>query len=514
MTNKTPPAVGIDLGTTYSAVGVLDDLGRPSTVNNAEGEKLTPSILLFDGDQVVVGREALKAMNSEMERIADCPKRDLGQRVYHKVLGGRQYPPETLQAWILNKLRIDTEALLGPVRKAVVTVPAYFDEVRRKATQDAGYMAGLDVIDIINEPTAAAVAYGFQMGFLNEKGEAEHSQRILVYDLGGGTFDVTIMEVGGRHFQTLATDGNVRLGGRDWDERMMDLVAEEAIRKMGLDPREDPSGVGRLWRECEEAKRTLTVREQAKIDCTIAGRRLQVTVNRDDFEAISHDLIEQSAVTTQAALDAAKLTWDQIDRVLLVGGSTRMPAVRNMLQKLTGRRPEASVSPDEAVAYGAALRAGILIHQHQGKTPPFTIRNVNSHSLGVVGADPQSKAPRNAILIPRNSPLPASAKRTFHTQRAGQQSILVQIVEGEAASPDDCTPLGKCTVRQLPPDLPAKTPIDVRFRYEENGRLSVRVNVQGTDVELRHELTRENTLSEDQLNAWRDYISGSTASKI
>lgn len=508
MSNKPHPAVGIDLGTTFSAVSVLDDLGRPTTLNNAEGDKLTPSVLLFEGVNVIVGKEAVKAMGIEMERIAECPKRDLGQRVYHKVLGDRQYPPETLQAWILNKLREDTKEVIGPFEKAVVTVPAYFDEVRRKATQDAGYMAGLDVIDIINEPTAAAVAYGFQKGFLNERGEAEHAQKVMVYDLGGGTFDVTIMDIQGNQFRTIATDGDVQLGGRDWDQRIMDYVAEEAIRNHGIDPRDDINTMGRLWRECEDAKRTLSSREKAVISCDVGGSVIRIELTRQTFEEITQDLVDRTAFTIRETLRVAGLEWDQIDRVLLVGGSTRMPSVKAMLRSVTGKDPDSSVSPDEAVAHGAALRAGILINQASGGAPHLTIRNVNSHSLGVVGTDPQTKRRRNAVLIPRNTPLPVSAKRVFKTQKENQKSILVQIVEGESTTPDDCTPLGRCTVRDLPPALPARTPIEVRFRYEENGRLTVKVKVQGTDVELEHEMMRENSLTEEQLQAWREFICG------
>jgi molecular chaperone DnaK len=202
------------------------------------------------------------------------------------------------------------------------------------------------------------------------------------------------------------------------------------------------------------------------------------------------------------------LEWSDIDRVLLVGGSSRMPAVVEMLRQLSGKEPDCSVSPDEAVAHGAALHAGLLLSHHEGKSPSFHIRNVNSHSLGVVATDAKTKRPRNAILVPRNTPLPVVARRIFKTQKPGQKSILVQIVEGESASPDDCSQLGKCSVRKLPPDLPAQTPIEVRFRYEENGRLTVIVNVEGTKNQLTHEITRENSLTQDQLDSWRKYITG------
>src|SRR5687768_6504019 len=223
--------VGIDLGTTFSVISMLDDLGRPQTLSNAEGDKITPSVVFFEGENVVVGKEAAKALSTDADQVAECAKRDLGNRFFHRPLGGRQYPPEALQAWILNKLRVDATKQIGPFSKCVVTVPAYFDEVRRKATMDAGYIAGLEVLDIINEPTAAAVAFGFQQGFMRPERATDERKKILVYDLGGGTFDVTVMEVGGQVFNTLATDGDVMLGGRDWDQRLVDFVAEEFIRK-------------------------------------------------------------------------------------------------------------------------------------------------------------------------------------------------------------------------------------------------------------------------------------------
>ena len=506
--NEQELAVGFDLGTTFSAVAHLDDLGRPQTLINAEGDTITPSVVLIDGVDVVVGKEAVKAMATENESVAECAKRDLGHRMFNKVLGGRQYPPEALQAWILNKLRVDSQRQIGPFQKVVITVPAYFDEVRRKATQDAGYIAGFHVMDIINEPTAAAVAYGFQQGFLEGDGEHEaEDKKILVYDLGGGTFDVTVMQVGGVDFVTLATDGDVQLGGRDWDQRLIDYVAEEFIRKFGLDPRDDPNVSGRLWREAEDAKRTLSARSKASITCDYKGQAIRVELTRDKFEELTRDLLDRTTFTTRQTLQAAGLEWSDIDTVLLVGGSTRMPSVPRMLHELSGIEPNCSISPDEAVAHGAALHAGILLAKYHGRSPRFRIKNVNSHSLGVVATDATTRRKRNAILVPRNTPLPVMAKRVFKTQKANQKSILVQIVEGESASPEDCSQIGKCSVRHLPENLPAQTPIQVCFRYEENGRLTVVVSVEGADKKLKHEITRENSLTKDQLDSWRQYVS-------
>jgi molecular chaperone DnaK len=500
------PPVGIDLGTTYSALACLDEAGRPRTVPNREGELLTPSVIQFTDKNVVVGRAAMEAMVWDMANIAECAKRELGQRVYPKTIRGRAYPPEVLEALILYKLRTDASRHIGPIERAVITVPAYFDEVRRKATMDAGYMAGLEVWDIVNEPTAAALAFGFKEGFLQPDGTSLQPQRVVIYDLGGGTFDVTVMEIRGRDFRTLATDGDMRLGGRDWDQRLVDYVAEEFIRTYGVDPREDANACGLLLRECEAAKRALSQELVTTVSFEYQNCPNRTRITRKLLEELTADLLERTAFTTRQALEAAGLTWKDIDRVLLIGGATRMPAVRRMLEQLSGKPPDRSVSPEEAVAQGAALHAGLLQARHLGQPPPFTFRNVNAHSLGVAGVDPATRQKQTAVLIPRNTPLPASARRIFRTQKANQRSIKVEIVEGESILADECTRVGKCTVRDLPLNLPAKTPIEVQFRYAENGRLSVTVRVTKTDIVLQHELMRPNSLTQEQLEGWRNYI--------
>ena len=505
MSDKKPPAVGIDLGTTNSAIAWLDDLKRPRTLINAEGDKITPSAVLFEGDDAIVGKEAIKALTTEADQVAQCAKRQLGFRFFSRPLGGRNYPPEALQAFILNKLRADAASQIGIITEAVITVPAYFDEVRRKATQDAGYIAGLDVLDIINEPTAAAVAFGMQQ---QHQGTTPPGvQRILVYDLGGGTFDVTVLEIEGSEFTALATDGDVKLGGQDWDERLIDLVAEKFLAEHGTDPRLDPNVRGRLWRECEDAKRTLSARKKASVACDFQGNGLRTEVTREEFESRTSDLLERTRFTTRQTLSASGLDWGEIDRVLLVGGSTRMPAVRDMVVDLAGMEPDTSVSPDEAVAHGAALRAGFIQAQRRGEKSRFRIKNVNSHSLGVVGADPLTKRPRVAVIIPRNTPLPIQARRKFKTQKDNQKSVLVKVVEGESSSPDDCVALGECVIEGLPADLPAKSPVEVRFIYAENGRLEVQVSIPGSDCEERMELVRENSMALPDLDRWRLFVS-------
>ncbi|MCC6127346.1 MAG: Hsp70 family protein [Pirellulales bacterium] len=508
MTRETIPAVGIDLGTTFSAVAKLDERGLPLTLVNAEGDHLTPSVVLFDGDDVIVGKEALKAIAVEAPRVAECSKRDVGHRAFHKTLQGKKYPPEVIEAFILDKLRRDAQLQIGPFSKVVITVPAYFDEVRRKATQDAGYMAGFEVLDIINEPTAAAVAFGFQQGYLNEEGSTSEPQHVLVYDLGGGTFDVTVMEIRGTEFIALATDGDVRLGGYDWDQRLVDIAAESFLRRHKFDPREDPIAAGKLWRECEDAKRTLSVRSKAAVACDHKGCSARIEITRRQFEEATLDLLDRTRFTTAQSLKAAGLDWSDIDRLLLVGGSIRMPMVHAMLRQLSGKEPDASVAADEAVALGASLHAGLILAQRQGNPPTFTIKNVNSHSLGVVGVDPLTGRRRNGTLIPRNTPLPVTAKRTFKTRKENQRSILVEIVEGESPSADDCTRIGKCSVRRLPENMPAQSPVDVLFHYEPNGRLKVRVIVPGADRQIATEIVRENSLAKEHLDGWRKFICG------
>jgi molecular chaperone DnaK len=502
------PAVGIDLGTTLSVLAVARGDGRVETIPNAEGQLTTPSAIFFRGTEWIAGQTALDALTREPDAVAIAIKREIGEPLYHKLLGGRQYPPEALEAMILHKLRHDARAVLGDFHQAVITVPAYFDEVRRKATQDAGYMAGFEVLDIINEPTAAAIAYGREEGFLDERGAPRRPLNVLVYDLGGGTFDVTVMRIEAGRFTALATDGDVRLGGHDWDDRLVDHLADELLEGHDIDARDRPERLARLWRECEAAKRRLTDDEETAVDLEWEGRRVRIEVTRELLENLTKDLLDRTRFTAQQALQAAKLAWNQIDRVLLVGGSTRMPMVRDMLRDLTGQEPDASLAADEAVAHGAALRARTLLEAGESR-PKLKVRNVNSHSLGIVARERRTGRRRTAIIIPRNTPLPALAKRVFHTKRDGQPSVLVEVVEGETPSPEDCVPLGRCTARGLPPGLPAGAGVEIGFQYEPNGRLVIEVRLATDERQLlTHELFRENTLTQDQLDRWREFITG------
>jgi len=502
--NGNTPAIGIDLGTTFSAIAKFDDSGVVMTLMNAEGDRTTPSVALFEGGQAIVGKEALKAISTEANSIALCAKRDMGSKVFHQAIENRQYPPEVIEAFILDKLRKDAESQVGHFTKVVITVPAYFDEVRRKATQDAGYMAGFEVLDIINEPTAAALAFGYQHGLLGQNSAPEN---VLVYDLGGGTFDVTVMRMCGAEFTTLATDGDVQLGGFDWDNRLVDHIADQFVSEFYADPREDVCARGKLWRECEDAKRTLSSRLKATITCDYQGLSKRFEVTREQFEQMTQDLLDRTRFTTTQTLQAAGLEWSDVSRVLLVGGSSRMPMVHQMLREVTGMEPDCSASADECVAMGAAIHAGHLISQSMGNPATFKIRNVNSHSLGVIGMDPATRLPRVGVLIPRNTKLPVKVGRKYKTQKVNQKSLLVQIVEGESQSPDNCTFIGSCKIPNMPPNLPAGTPVYIQFKYSPDGRLKVGVDIPDANTKVSQEFTRENNLSKTLLDGWRQYIS-------
>ncbi|MEO8497194.1 MAG: Hsp70 family protein, partial [Planctomycetota bacterium] len=365
------PAVGIDLGTTYSVVSHLDRDGKPITLTNDEGDLLTPSVVFFDTRGTVVGREAIKAAEFEPQRVARFAKRDMGEGFYHKPILGNPLPPEVIQALILKKLKHDAELRIGPFTKAVVTVPAYFNEPRRKATQDAGRLAGLDVLDIINEPTAAAIAYGVQHGFLSAAGEAHGRELVLVYDLGGGTFDVTLMEITGRQFNAIATAGDVYLGGIDWDQSIAELVCQQFQEEHGIDLQTDAAASETLLDEAIRAKHTLTARGEATIRFTHDGRRLQLNLTRAEFERRTAGLLDRTRMTVKRLLKDAQLTWSDLTRLLLVGGSTRMPMVQTMLEQESGLRVDRSLSPDEAVAHGAALYAGMLLSGGKGVKQAF-----------------------------------------------------------------------------------------------------------------------------------------------
>lgn len=503
------PPVGINLGTTFSVLAYIDATGRPVTAPNGLGDLLTASAVYFDDNEVIVGREARKSSVVNPDVFAECFKHDMGIAAYRRKIRGLDVPPEVLSAFLLARMKRDAEPRLGPIQKVVITVPAFFDETRRQATQEAGRLAGLEVLDIINEPTATAVAFGHQHGFLNLRSGVEQPLRLLVYDLGGGTFDMTVLELNGTEFRALATDGDVQLGGRDFDERLVSYLAEQFQATRRVDPRSDPQDAAQLWLDATEAKQSLSERSKTNVVCFHAGIRFRQEISRQQFEDTTRDLLERSETTSSLVVNQAGLTWDQIDRVLLVGGATRMPLVLEMLRRVTGKEPDRSMSPDEVVAHGAALYAEMLMGRDAAASNrQCKLVNVNSHSLGVVGFDKKLRQKINAVLIPKNTPLPARASRNFVTARAGQKEVLVPVVEGESHRPEDCITWGKCVVQNLPPDLPDGTPVEVEYRYGGNGCISVSAPVPSARQSARVEIERELTRNLDDLPTWKNRLCG------
>jgi molecular chaperone DnaK len=509
-------AVGIDLGTTYSLVAHVDPQGRPCCLPNAAGDLLTPSVVLFDEGGAVVGKEAVQASAMEPEKVAECVKRDMGAKVYRKKINGEYLPPEVISSMILRNLKADAERRLGPVHKAVITVPAYFEDTRRRATLDAGRLAGLEVLDILNEPTAAAIAYGYQLGFLDAAGQLRNEQalRVLVYDLGGGTFDVTLLEIRGKVFKALATDGDVGLGGKDWDDKLVEIAAGRFRQQFREDPRDNPVSLQELRLSDEAAKRTLSERARAALFVNHLGSRLKVEITRQEFEDATRPLLERTRMTVEIVLRQAGLTWAGVDRLLLVGGSTRMPMVGRMLEELSGKTPDRSISPDEAVAQGAALYAALLARQSAAggngavapAAAPFAIENVNSHSLGVLGTDVRTGRKVNKVLIPKNSSLPRTVSKVFRTFKPHQRSVGIRVLEGESTRPEVCSQVGLCAIRDLPPGLPVGWPVRISYTYQTNGRLHVTARVKGCARGVTTDFLCANAMPDEDLNLWMHYI--------
>jgi molecular chaperone DnaK len=512
--------VGIDLGTTFSAIATLDDRGQPITLANQDGEMLTPSAVLLEDGSAVVGQAALDVALERPHAVATLIKRRMGHPTYGRPVAGREFRPETLSALILRKLVQDVERRIGPVQKAVITVPAYFDDTRRKATKDAGRIAGLEVLDILDEPTAAALAYSFQPPRSTSDLTPDHilpdeQRTVLVYDLGGGTFDVTLVRLSQRRFQTLAIEGDVRLGGKDWDDRIVDYVADRFRQEHGDDPRDHPQSLAVLSAAAERAKRTLSKLTQTTITCTHNGKVLSVPLTRGEFENLTRDLLVRTRLTTQLVLRQSGLTWDRVDRVLLVGGSTHMPMTAHMLAELTGIIPDSSLAVSEVVARGAAIHAGIMASRSEedGLMLDPQVReeleqvveiNVNSHSLGIEVKHNDERI--NDILIPKNTQLPAAASEVYRTVVENQQRVRVKVLQGEARQADACISIGECWIDGLPPNLPNKSPIQVRCSVGTNGLIDVMALDMTSGKIARTTIHRSSGLSDEEIAREAEWV--------
>jgi molecular chaperone DnaK len=489
-------AVGIDLGTTFSAVAHIDAYGKPQIIPNSENERITPSVILFESGNAIVGSLARNSAVAEPEKIVEFVKREMGKPKEHfyREFNGKKYSAEELSAVILMKLKNDAERYLKQtVTDAVITVPAYFNDAERTATITAGRLAGLNVLQIINEPTAAALAYGL------DKLDEKHT--VFVFDLGGGTFDVTIMRIEEHRLNIIATNGDHRLGGKDWDDVIVNYVAEEFDRVHGENPLLDLQSYQDLQTRAVLAKIQLSTRQQAILVHQHHGHTVKVELTRAEFEKRTRHLMEKCKMICEMTLQDAQLTWSDVSKILPVGGMTRMPMVRTMLDDLASVPVVTDANPDEAVAVGAAIQATLSLlaeEQESGERliaettrDQFSSReggliqvnDITSHTLGVVLWDEASLEEYVFPMIRKRTPVPATARNLFGTASANMARAVVKIVEGESSLPGECTPLGVCDVT-LPPFLPKGSPVHLSYQYNSNQVLEVAVEAAGQRSQL------------------------------
>ena len=480
--------IGIDLGTTNSCVAVMEG-GQPVVIANAEGSRTTPSVVAFtkDGERLV-GQVAKRQAVTNPDRTVISIKREMGTG-YKVSIDGKEYTPQDISAMILTKMKETAESYLGEkVTEAVITVPAYFNDSQRQATKDAGRIAGLDVKRIINEPTAASLAYGL---------DKEENQKILVYDLGGGTFDVSILDIGDGVFEVLSTNGNTRLGGDDFDQRIIDYVADQFKRENGIDLKQDKIAAQRLKEAAEKAKIELSGTTTANINLPFitadatGPKHLDVTLTRAKFDELTADLVEATIEPMRKALKDAGLTVDQVNKVILVGGSTRIPAVQEAVKKITGKEPFKGINPDECVAIGAAIQGGVLA----GDVKDVLLLDVTPLSLGL-----ETEGHIFTRLIDRNTTIPTSKSQVFSTAADGQTTVEINVLQGERQMAYDNKSLGRFQLTGIAPAPRGVPQIEVTFSIDNNGIVNVSAKDKATGHEQQITITASTNLTEEEIN--------------
>ena len=483
-------AVGIDLGTTNSVVCVLE-AGEPVVVPNSEGSRTTPSVVAFSkGGDVLVGEVAKRQAITNIERTFRSIKRHMGSNWTSADIDGKKYTPQEISARTLMKLKRDAEAYLGTsVTQAVITVPAYFDDAQRTATKEAGQIAGLEVLRIINEPTAAALAYGLDKG--------SEDETILVFDLGGGTFDVSVLEIGDGVFEVKSTHGDTHLGGDDWDQKVIDWLVKEFKSAHGVDLGTDRMALQRLKEAAEKAKIELSQVQQTQINLPFITAtpngplHLDMSLTRSKFQEMTNDLLERCRKPFEQAITDAGITKSQIKHVILVGGSTRMPAVLDLIQSMTGKEPNRSVNPDEVVAAGAAIQAGVL----RGDVKDVLLLDVTPLSLGI-----ETKGGVMTKLIERNTTIPTRRTEVFSTAEDMQPSVEIHVLQGEREMASYNKTLGKFQLVDLPPAPRGIPQIEVTFDIDANGIVHVSAKDRGTNKEQSMTITGQSSLSKDDIS--------------